>query len=818
MTTYNTGNSIGSTDSRDRLDNTENMDYLENSTTELTHPDRLGTVRKTRHGMEVEHDAQISAHEVEHDAQMQAFESDFDGRLAGMAFTRVGSFTTGATLTDMRQVLVWEAAQGGDEHEYGWTGAFPKVVAAGATPETSGVIGAGAWVDRTDVTLRDELGEIVKTFNSVADMVADTTLAVGDIVRTIGYYGNWVATASAPLGGNDYEVVSPSIGTVDGGSFISLANGLHAKGLFRDGVNVTQFGAINSKTVDSTSAFTAALNYSGLVYVSPGSYRASINLNTYNSIVGAGSGAATSGKTTIYKGPSDAVTIDATSLNKEFCNVKGINFVDDTADTETVGINFVGSSVSNINDNHYFEDVVIYGFSTGIKVRGRAIYNTFDLVVINAGAKGSMLLDSETDNSDVSFNMNIFSNCKFWGSNLGAIRIVNANVGNKFINCGIESNNKSNTAGVPAFYVSGSRDLVIDGCYFEANGIGVATDTTTLSNNSIDVQIGEYNSSIPGTYNPTIRNCWFAGATISIKIGNADTTLTTPRTIVRGGVISNNLFVPGKESGYTKGWALYAAFTKESPGDSNVIFYESNNIRSGTVLILPDGNNECAVTYSQNKGNFVKTLSASSLATIPPYSENYEINCDSTGVGKTLSFDFLVPGMKFVIRNLSGYSLVFDPKYFLNDTVNFIVNNSIPPKSMREYYCVSAWDSDSRFKLISKSNIVKMISAPPIRAIFKQGDVVNNRAVSAGGYLGYVCTYQGGATEATWASSTAYTAGQWVNIGGTACECLTTGTSGTSQPTTPTAIGNTIPSDGSCSWICRSTTIATLKTYGAISA
>lgn len=171
MTTYNTGNPIGSTNSRDRLDNTENMDYLENSTTELTHADRLGTVRKTRHGMEVEHDAQIAAHETEHDAQMQSFESDFDGRLAGMAFTRVGSFTTGATLTDMRQVLVWEVSQGGDGHEYGWAGTFPKVVAAGATPATSGGIGAGAWVDRTDDTLRAEIMRDKLALESIDHMI-----------------------------------------------------------------------------------------------------------------------------------------------------------------------------------------------------------------------------------------------------------------------------------------------------------------------------------------------------------------------------------------------------------------------------------------------------------------------------------------------------------------------------------------------------------------------------------------------------------------------------------------------------------------------
>lgn len=183
MTTFNTGNPIGSTDSRDRLDNTENMDYLENSTTELTHPDRLGTVRKTRHGMEVEHDAQIAAHEVEHSNQMQSFETDFDSRLAGMAFTRVGSFTTGATLSDMRQVLVWEASQGGDGHEYGWTGSFSpsgKVVIAGSNPETTGGIGVGAWIDRTDVTLRSDLAS-----DTGASYVTVLHTAGGAVARSV---------------------------------------------------------------------------------------------------------------------------------------------------------------------------------------------------------------------------------------------------------------------------------------------------------------------------------------------------------------------------------------------------------------------------------------------------------------------------------------------------------------------------------------------------------------------------------------------------------------------------------------------------------
>lgn len=123
MTTYNTGNPIGSTDSRDRLDNSENFDVALN-TLEPTWEDRLGVTRDS-----------------------------FEGALSKLSFYRVGTFADGYTLTNMRQTLEY------DGHEYSWAGSFPKVVAVGATPSTSGGIGAGAWVDRTDSALRGELAE-----------------------------------------------------------------------------------------------------------------------------------------------------------------------------------------------------------------------------------------------------------------------------------------------------------------------------------------------------------------------------------------------------------------------------------------------------------------------------------------------------------------------------------------------------------------------------------------------------------------------------------------------------------------------------------
>ena len=51
MTTYRTGNAIGSADPRDLYDNAENLDEFVNSKDKLSHPDRLGVPRKTWHGL-----------------------------------------------------------------------------------------------------------------------------------------------------------------------------------------------------------------------------------------------------------------------------------------------------------------------------------------------------------------------------------------------------------------------------------------------------------------------------------------------------------------------------------------------------------------------------------------------------------------------------------------------------------------------------------------------------------------------------------------------------------------------------------------------
>lgn len=121
MTTFNTGNPIGSTDARDRSDNSENLDLAVNSRSP-TFTDRLGIERDT-----------------------------LEGIYQKSAYYRAGTFDAGYTLTNNRQTLAYGNV------EYSWSGEFPKAVPAGAAPVTSGGIGVGAWVDRTQETIRSEL-------------------------------------------------------------------------------------------------------------------------------------------------------------------------------------------------------------------------------------------------------------------------------------------------------------------------------------------------------------------------------------------------------------------------------------------------------------------------------------------------------------------------------------------------------------------------------------------------------------------------------------------------------------------------------------
>lgn len=93
----------------------------------------------------------------EFDGMISDMNSEFDTNILNMGFTRIGTFSAGATITNPRQTLLWDVADGGDGQEYGWSGVFlpsGKIVPPGSTPHTTGGIAVGAWMSRFDPELQ----------------------------------------------------------------------------------------------------------------------------------------------------------------------------------------------------------------------------------------------------------------------------------------------------------------------------------------------------------------------------------------------------------------------------------------------------------------------------------------------------------------------------------------------------------------------------------------------------------------------------------------------------------------------------------------
>ena len=69
------------------------------------------------------------------------------------------TFATGGTLAvgDSDVVVLWPVSSGGDGQYYLWKGAYPKVIPASSSPDTTGGVSDAGWLPWGDITLRDEL-------------------------------------------------------------------------------------------------------------------------------------------------------------------------------------------------------------------------------------------------------------------------------------------------------------------------------------------------------------------------------------------------------------------------------------------------------------------------------------------------------------------------------------------------------------------------------------------------------------------------------------------------------------------------------------
>lgn len=162
MTTYNTGNPLGSAAAKDLYDNAQNLDHLSNDQVNETWGDRFGKPRMTWYGME----------------------KSYQEKLATMGWILVDSFQDGANLTRSDEALRWKLPDGDGEY-YRWDGVLPKSVPSGSTPASTGGIGEGAWIGVGDATLRNDLLSGGKS----------TLVGFGD--KTVDYQLNMISTQQA---------------------------------------------------------------------------------------------------------------------------------------------------------------------------------------------------------------------------------------------------------------------------------------------------------------------------------------------------------------------------------------------------------------------------------------------------------------------------------------------------------------------------------------------------------------------------------------------------------------------------------------------
>lgn len=161
MTTYNTGNPLGSSAAKDLYDNSQNLDHLSLDQENETWPDRLGKKRLTWHGME----------------------ERYKTALASLGLNPVGTFQDGATVTAAGDIIQDEST--GVWYRWDDLTTLPKTVPTGSTPASSGGTGAGKWL-AVDVSGKASLSMLEQGISVQKAM--DYLLDQGTVVKLSTYH------------------------------------------------------------------------------------------------------------------------------------------------------------------------------------------------------------------------------------------------------------------------------------------------------------------------------------------------------------------------------------------------------------------------------------------------------------------------------------------------------------------------------------------------------------------------------------------------------------------------------------------------------
>jgi hypothetical protein len=81
-------------------------------------------------------------------------------------YRKRGSFSTGFTLTQQREILLWSTSSGGDGNYYQWMGSLPKVVPKNSVPNDTGGVSSIAWINRGNGSYLDAISSDYKNLDN----------------------------------------------------------------------------------------------------------------------------------------------------------------------------------------------------------------------------------------------------------------------------------------------------------------------------------------------------------------------------------------------------------------------------------------------------------------------------------------------------------------------------------------------------------------------------------------------------------------------------------------------------------------------------
>lgn len=259
MTTYNTGNPVGSTDPRDLYDNAENLDEMVNSDSKQSHPDRRGVSRKTWHGMEREHDAaqssrddQFQSAQSSRNNQFQSAQSSreavFSDFLQASGYQDLGEYAPGIEITSHNQYVTF----GGQPYTLKPSIPVPYTTSGEWTGDDFKLIGDGSL--RQDLANPDKGAAIVARGVVAVDSIADLMeLPEGQRKEGLRYLVKGYHAGSDIGGGEFYYDSSRSVEN-DGGyvldGFVRILTG----GV----ISAEMFGAKCNRVDSDSAAFNAA--------------------------------------------------------------------------------------------------------------------------------------------------------------------------------------------------------------------------------------------------------------------------------------------------------------------------------------------------------------------------------------------------------------------------------------------------------------------------------------------------------------------------------------------------------------------------------